>query len=104
MGLLARLLPHLIVKRRQAEAAMTFLQGRRRARVGSPFTDTDADAAFALRLANQKSYNKGASEHVLYRKQPYTRAQFKELLCAGRDGMLYQPRRMDPRDGRRSRY
>lgn len=87
--LLERICPHLRVKRRQAEAALIFLRGRQQARRGSAFTNADVGAAFDLRLANQKSYNKGAAEHVLYRKQPYTREQFKAMLLAGRDGSIY---------------
>jgi hypothetical protein len=86
--LLPKLRPYLRIKGPQADAALQFLNGRRQR--GGPFSEEDMEAAFNLRLANQKSYNKGAVEHVLYRKTPYTRDQFRELILEGRGSARYQ--------------
>lgn len=89
-GLLPILRPYLKVKWPQADAMLRYLCSREDASKGAAFTETEVDAIFDCRLTNQKSYNKGVVEHVLYRKQPYTREQFRELLLAGRDGSIYR--------------
>ncbi len=86
--LLPKLRSYLRIKGPQADAAFRFLSGRRQR--GGPFSEADIDAAFNLRLANQKSYNKGSVEHILYRKTPYTRDQFKHLVLEGRGSSRYQ--------------
>ncbi len=86
--LLPKLRPYLRIKEAQADAALQFLMGRKQR--GGPYTELDVSAAFNLRLTNQKSYNKGSVEHILYRKQPYTRDQFMGLIQEGRDGSIYR--------------
>lgn len=88
--LLPILRPYLKVKWPQTEAVLRYLQSREGAGRGVAFTHAEIDAIFDCRLTNQKSYNKGVIEHILYRKQPYTREQFRELLLAGRDGSIYR--------------
>lgn len=89
MVLLPQLQPYLKVKWRQAEAVLTYLRSRAGKRPGAAFSEEEIDAIFSARLTNQKSYNKGNEEHILYRGQPYTRDAFRALLLTGRDGAIY---------------
>lgn len=88
--LLPQLLPYLRIKKDQAEAATKFLRVRAQNRRGGPFTEAQIDCLFELRLSNQKSYNKGSQEHIRYKGQTFTRAQFREFLLNGRDGSIYR--------------
>ena len=84
------LIPHLVVKKRQAEIAMLYLESRKNADRGTCYTEAEIDLLFELRLLNQKPYNKGRTEHIIYKKVPYTRSQFWKLVCSGRDGAVYR--------------
>lgn len=90
LWLLPQLVPWLRVKRTQALLACAFLSSRQSSPRGGAFTPEQVDMLFDLRLQNQKSYNKGSFEHVLYKKTPYTRDQFRALLLGGRDGSVYR--------------
>ncbi len=81
--------PHLKIKAKQAEACLAYLRSRVGKRRGAAFTEEEVNLMFSLRLANQKSYNLGSTEHILYKKQPYNRAEFRNLLLEGRDGSIY---------------
>jgi len=88
--LLPMLRPYLKVKCAQTDAVLRFLRSRKGKPWGSPFTEEEVDLAFQARLANQKSYNKGSTEHVTYKGQHYTKDEFRDLLLAGRDGSIYR--------------
>lgn len=88
--LLPLLRPYLKIKWPQTDAMLRYLYSREKAGRGAAFTPAEVDAIFDCRITNQKSYNKGSFEHILYRGQPYTREQFQTLLLAGRDGSIYR--------------
>jgi DNA-directed RNA polymerase specialized sigma subunit len=88
--LIPQIQPYLKIKRPQADAILEFLRNRSQLGTKTALTDRDVDLLFVARLANQKSYNKGAFEHILYKGTPYTRQSFRELLLSNRNGSLYR--------------
>lgn len=88
--LLPILLPFLKIKKDRARLALRYLSSRQGSRRNAPFTAAQLDMLFDVRHANQKRYSAGGMEHILYKKVPYTRAQFKKLLFQSRNGGHYR--------------
>lgn len=87
--LIPQIRPYLKIKTSQADAVYGFIQSRENKR-GTAFTAEEVDAIFDAKIANQKSYNKGSFEHVVFKGKTFTREAFRELINETRDGSIYR--------------